>query len=157
MGGDGATGDVGEDGREGVGGMCAESIDLGELVARSAEADLQPFDLPHPALAACFIDPGVQVVPDLDQPGALSRIGAQQGTAEAGVLVDAGCGEGSAACPERNFPSLEMAEELLPFGVGGGAVFLPGTGGPPPGDEGTVRRDDLFGVDRLWGSQILEL
>jgi len=63
-------------------------------------------------LAACFIDPGVQVVPDLDQPGALSRIGAQQGTAEAGVLVDAGCAERPAACPERNFPSLEVAEEL---------------------------------------------
>jgi hypothetical protein len=50
-----------------------------------------------------------------------------QGAAQAGVLVDAGGAERAAAGAGGDLAAFEVAEELLPFGVGGGAVFL---GGP---------------------------
>ena len=47
------------------------------------------------------------------------------------MLVDAAGPVGAAAVAERDPAALEMAEELFPFGVGGGAVFL--AGGEVPG------------------------
>ncbi|MCP3759384.1 hypothetical protein [Streptomyces sp. TBY4] len=42
-----------------------------------------------------------------------------------------------------------MAEEVLPLGVGGGAVLLGGAQGAAAGDEGAVGFDRLGGVDRV--------
>jgi hypothetical protein len=50
---------------------------------------------------------------------------------------------------------LEVAEELVPFGVGGGAVFLAGAQLPPAGDVGAVAVDGLLGVDGLWPMVVL--
>jgi len=63
--------------------------------------------------------------------------------------VDAGCAERPAAGAEGDLALLEVAEEVLPLGVGGGPVLLLGAGGAPAGDEGSVPVDDLLGVDRL--------
>ncbi len=43
----------------------------------------------------------------------------------------------------------EMPKELVPFGVGGSAVFLAGPQGAAAGKEGAVAGDDLCGVDGL--------
>ena len=56
---------------------------------------------------------------------------------------------GSAAVAQGDSAAFEVAEELLPFGVGGGAVFLAGAGGATASDEGAVAVDDLLGIDRL--------
>jgi len=42
-----------------------------------------------------------------------------------------------------------VAEELVPFGVGRGAVFLAGAQFAAAGDERPVAVDDLLGVDGL--------
>ena len=65
------------------------------------------------------------------------------------MFVDAGRGVGTTACPEREFPALEVTEELLPLLVGRDTVLLARTKCPAPGDEGTVPVDHFFGVDRL--------
>ena len=80
---------------------------------------------------------------------ALGRVGAQQGAAQAGVFVDAGGGVGAAAGAEGDLAAFEVAEELLPFVVGGGAVFLAGPQCAAAGDERPVAVDDFFGVDGL--------
>jgi hypothetical protein len=49
---------------------------LVEFLAGAGEADLQPVDLAEPAFAAGFGDASVEVVADLDQPGALCGVGA---------------------------------------------------------------------------------
>jgi hypothetical protein len=43
----------------------------------------------------------------------------------------------------------EVAEEFLPFGVGGNPVFIGRPLRPPPGQECQVGLDGLFGVDGL--------
>jgi hypothetical protein len=73
------------------------------------------------------------------------------------VLVDAAGVVGAPAVAEGDAAALEVAEELVPFGVGRGAVFFAGAGGPAAGDEGPVAADGFLGVDGLWRSQILEL
>jgi hypothetical protein len=51
--------------------------------------------------------------------------------------------------PVATLRSFEVAEELFPFGVGGGAVFLGGPQCPAAGEEGQVGLDRLVGVDGL--------
>jgi hypothetical protein len=63
------------------------------------------------------------------------------------VFVDAGCAVGPAAGTEGDLSVFEMAEELVPFGVGGRAVFLSGPQGSAAGEEGAVAGDDFLGVD----------
>jgi hypothetical protein len=63
------------------------------------------------------------------------------------VLVDARCGERAAAGAGGDFAAFEVAEELLPFVVGGSAVFLGGPQCPAAGEEGKVGLDGLVGVD----------
>ncbi len=58
-------------------------------------------------------------------------------------------GESAAAYSGRDLAEFEMAEEFLPFLVGGGTVFLGGPQGPPPGQECQVGLDRLLRVDRL--------
>ena len=74
-------------------------VDLFEFLPGSDEADLESVDLAEPALVAGFGDTGDQVVADLDEQLALGGLGAYQRAAQAGVLVDAGCGVGATACP----------------------------------------------------------
>jgi hypothetical protein len=66
------------------------------------------------------------------------------------VLVHASGSIGPAAVAHGDPAALEVPEELLPFLVGGGPVFLAGAGRPSAGDEGAVAVDDLLGIDRLW-------
>jgi hypothetical protein len=65
------------------------------------------------------------------------------------VFVDAGGAERAAACADGDFAALEVAEELLPFLVGGDAVFFARAKGPAAGQEGHVRLNRLFGIDGL--------
>ncbi len=65
------------------------------------------------------------------------------------VLVDAGGAERSAAQAGGEFAAFEVAGELLPFGVGGGAVFLGGPQRPAAGEEGQVGLDRFVGVGGL--------
>jgi len=58
-------------------GCCAggEFVELSEFVACSGEADLQAVDLAEPAFTLGFADAGAEVVAELDEAGALSRVG----------------------------------------------------------------------------------
>jgi hypothetical protein len=96
-----------------------------------------------------FGDAGNEVVADLGDAGPLGGVGPEHGAAEAGVLVDAGGGERPAAETGGYLAALEVAEELFPFGVGGGAVFLGGAQGTAAGQERQEVLDYLVGVDGL--------
>lgn len=63
--------------------------------------------------------------------------------------MDAGGAESAAACTDGDFAALEVAEEFLPFIVGGDAVSLAWAKGPAAGQEGHVRLDRLLGVGGL--------
>jgi hypothetical protein len=73
------------------------------------------------------------------------------------VLVDAGGAERPAADAGGDLAAFEVAEEFLPFGVGGGAVFLGGPQCPAAGEEGQVGLDGFLGVGGLWRTQISQL
>src|ERR1700730_5282629 len=78
-------------------GVASALVDLGELAFGPSEADLEAFHLAEPAFPMCLVDAGSQVVEGLDQPCPLAGIGPQHRTAQTGVLVDTGGGEGSGA------------------------------------------------------------
>src|SRR5215475_6275955 len=63
--------------------------------------------------------------------------------------MNAGRVVGAAAVADGDLAAFEMADELGPFGVGGGAVFLGGPQCATAGDEGTVAVDHFLGVDGL--------
>jgi hypothetical protein len=63
--------------------------------------------------------------------------------------VDAGGVVGAAAVADGELAVLEVADELGPFVVGGGAVFLAGAERAAAGDERPVAVDHFFGVDGL--------
>ena len=108
-------------------------VDLRELVVGSGEADFEAFDFAEPAFALGFFDAGDEVVADLGDAGTLARVGPEHRAADAGVLVDARGGERAAAQASGHFAAFEVAEELLPFVLGGSAVFVGGTLRTPPG------------------------
>ena len=65
------------------------------------------------------------------------------------MFVDA-CGfVGAAAVADGDLAALEVADELGPFGVGGGAVFRGGAQRAAACDEGAVAVDHFLGVDGL--------
>ncbi|WP_445520821.1 hypothetical protein [Streptomyces sp. NEAU-174] len=66
------------------------------------------------------------------------------------MFMDAGGSVGAGAGADREFAAFEVAEEVFPLGVGGGAVFLGGPQGVAAGDEGAVGLDGLGGVDGYW-------
>jgi hypothetical protein len=109
------------------GGGPGAAVDLGEFVLGAGEADFEAFGFAEPGFAFGFGDAGDEVVADLGDAGPLGGVWPVQGAAQAGVLVDAGGAERAAAGAGGDLAAFEVAEELLPFGVGGGAVFL---GGP---------------------------
>jgi hypothetical protein len=118
-----------DDGGTAAGG---DFVHLGEFLPGGGEADLQALGVTGPALAACFVDAGGQVVADLGQPRVLGGVGAQQRAADAGVLVDAGSGVGAAY--SAHSPSV-------------GVRYSPAAQRPAPGDERAVGADGFFGVD----------
>src|SRR5439155_14373395 len=131
------------------GAVVGASVDLGELVFCAGEADLESLDLTGPAFSLGFGDAGDEVVADLDEALPLGGIGPEHWASDARMFVDARGAEGSAACTSGYLAAFEVAEELGPFLVGGVAVFLGGSQGPPAGEERQVRLDGFFGVDGL--------
>src|SRR5680860_1149973 len=129
--------------------LCGDLVHLGELASGRGDADLQAFGLAVPALSGGFVDAGAEVGFDLDQAGSLGGVGAQQRTADAAVLVDARGGVGASAGSQRQLAAFEVAEELIPFFLGGGAVLPGGTQRPAAGDERPVAVDHFAGVDGL--------
>ena len=125
----------------------ADLVHLAEFVAGAGEADFESLGFAEPVVLFCFGDAVGEAGADVFQPGALGWVGAQHRAAQAGVLVDAGGVVGAAAVAEGDLAAGEVAEEFVPFGVGGGAVFGGGTQGAAAGDEGPVAVDDVFGVD----------
>lgn len=107
-------------------GPGGELVELGEFLLGAGEADAQSVEFAEPALLSGFGDAVEQVVADFDEPGALCGVGSKQWTAQAGMLMNTRRVVGAPACPERHLAAFEVAEELVPFGVGGGAVFLAG-------------------------------
>ncbi|MES9592304.1 hypothetical protein ACIQGT_39720 [Streptomyces sp. NPDC093108] len=55
-----------------------------QLGGSGVEADLEPFDLAEPAVAAGFADAFAEVVDDLDELFSLTRVDLQDGAADAG-------------------------------------------------------------------------
>src|SRR5215207_3601477 len=85
--GDGTAGDLRDVGHAEVGAGCpgGDLVELVEFLTGAVEADLQAVDFAEPAFSAGFGDAGVQGVANLDQPGALGGIGAQQRAAQTGL------------------------------------------------------------------------
>jgi len=65
------------------GGAACPLIQLGELLPRRVEADLEAFGFAGPAFAFGFADPGGQVVADAFQACALSWVNAEEGASDA--------------------------------------------------------------------------
>jgi hypothetical protein len=105
------------------------------LSSAPARLILRPSASPCQPWRFGFGDAGDEVVADLGDAGPLRGVGPVQGAAQAGVLVGAGGAEGAAAEAGGEFAALEAAEELLLFGVGGGAVFVGGPQRPPFGAD----------------------
>ena len=108
---------------------------MGEFAGGGVEADAESFGFAGPAFTFGFGDAGQEVVADLLEAVPLGGVDAEERASDAGVLVDAGGGTCASAVAECDAAALEVAEELFPFGVGRGAVFLAGPGGPAAGDE----------------------
>jgi hypothetical protein len=129
------------------GGAACPVVELGELGVGGGEADAQALGFPGPAFAFGFGDAVGQIAADLLKPGALGRVRAQERAPDAAVLMLAACSPGTPAVAQGNPAALEVAEELVPFGVGGGAVFFGGAELSAAVDEGAVAVDGFFGVD----------
>ena len=128
-GGYGRGGDVAVGGDAEVDGLGAAGggrVGLGELVVRGGEADLESFGFAGPAFAFGLGDAGEEVVADVFQAAPLGGVDPQERAPDAAVLMDAAGGVCPAAVAERDPAALEVAEELVPFGVGRGAVFFAG-------------------------------
>ena len=91
------------------------------LSSAPARLTLQSFDFAEPAFVFGFGDAGDEVVADLGEPARWAGSGQSMRAADAGVLVDAWGAERAAAGADGNLAPLEVAEELLPFLVGGDA------------------------------------
>lgn len=116
-------------------GSTGHFIELGELVLRSYEADLESFNFAGPPLTFSFGDPGEQVVADLEDAGSLDRRRAKEGAAQATVLMDARSRIGFSALSEGHSTPLEVAKELVPLLVARDAAFLARAETAPAGDE----------------------
>ncbi|MFE7394941.1 hypothetical protein [Streptomyces sp. NPDC057582] len=65
--------------------MMEVLVELGELILRAREADVESFDLAEPAFPLCFGDAVDEVVPDLHEAVALGGVGAKEGATDAGL------------------------------------------------------------------------
>lgn len=126
---DGAAGGIGETGdSQGDRAVAAggDLIHLGELGAGTDEADLQALGLAEPAVGFGFGDTGEEVVPDLLEARSGGGVGAQKRAAQTAVFMDAGSVVRAAAVADGDLALFEVADELRPFLIGRGAVFLAG-------------------------------
>ena len=62
-----------------------EFIELGELLPRGGETDLQALGLAEPAFVLGFADAGLEVVAQVGQPGPLGWVGPQQRAPDAAL------------------------------------------------------------------------
>jgi hypothetical protein len=67
-----------------------------------------------------------RVVPELNEAVPLGRVWPEHRASDPSMFMDAESTEGAGARAESDLSPLEVAEELLPFSVGWGAVFLAG-------------------------------
>src|SRR5262249_9312669 len=124
-------------------------VHLRELGLGAGQAYLQPFGFAEPVARFGFGDAGDEVVADLREavPGGWVR--PQKRAAQAAVLVDAGRVVGASAVADGDLAAFEVADELVPFLVGGSAVFLAGPQCPATGDGRAMPVDHCVGVDGL--------
>ena len=120
----GGVGEAGDAEVDGGGAAGADLVHLDEFGVRAGEADLQPLGLAVPAVGFGFGDAGEEVVADLFEARPGGGIGSQQRAAQTAVFVDAGGVVGAAAVADGDLAVFEVADELGPFLVGRGAVFL---------------------------------
>ncbi|WP_406358583.1 hypothetical protein [Streptomyces sp. NBC_00658] len=62
-----------------------DTVELGEFLLSSGEADLEPFDFAKPAFTFGLGDAGVQVVADVGESGALGWIRSKERASDAGL------------------------------------------------------------------------
>jgi hypothetical protein len=105
----------------------ADLVHLGEFGVGAGKANFQSFGFAEPAVRFGFSDAGDEVVADLDQTGPGLGVRAQQRAAQTAVFVDAGGVIGATAVADGDLAVLEVADELGPFFIGWGAVFLAGS------------------------------
>jgi hypothetical protein len=120
---------------------------LFHLLSGSSQADLQSLDLAEPAAFGGLFDPFVQVGDDLGEPHPLFGIRSEHRAAQTCVFVATRSSVGTCARPKLDAPSGEMLLEFGPLGVGRLAVFLAGTLGAAPGDEGAIVPEHIVLVD----------
>ena len=132
---------------DGFGPAGEGEFDLGEFVVGGGEADPERFGLAGPAFALGLGDAGGQVAADVLQPMFLGGVGPEEGAPGACVFMDATGSPGPSAVAEGKTAAFEVAEEVVPLGVGGSPVFLGRTEFAPAGDECPVAVDRFFGVD----------
>jgi hypothetical protein len=124
-----------------------EPVSLGEFRLCCCEADFQSFGFAGPAFAFGLGDAGGEAVADFLDPVPLGGVDPQEGAPDAAVLVNAARPVCPAAVAEGEPAALEVAEELLPFLVARGPVFLAGPQRPAAGDERPV--DGFPGIGGL--------
>lgn len=89
--------------------VSGQFVHLGELSSRSGQADLETAHLTEPAFASGFVDPGSQVVADLEQAGALAGIGSKHRAVDTGVLVGTRRPKRAGTGADRDLASLEVS------------------------------------------------
>src|SRR6266851_4426004 len=106
-----------------------------------AQGGLDRGDLAEPALVFGLLEPVAQVGADLFQPWYLSWVNPKERAPDASVFMRTRRSIVTAADAERDFPELEMGQELVPFPVGEITVFFAGPLGAAAGDVGPVVGD----------------
>ncbi|WP_190172017.1 hypothetical protein [Streptomyces mirabilis] len=119
-----------------------------ELLGCGGHGGLDHGDVVEPALLLGLLETVGEDGVDLLQPGQLGLVALEEGASDARIFVSARRSVFAATGSESDLSQLEVAEELLPFGVGELTVFVAGPLGAAAGDEGSVMRDHVFGVDR---------
>ncbi|NJP98791.1 hypothetical protein HCN51_56830 [Nonomuraea sp. FMUSA5-5] len=104
------------------GGLAGAVVEVGELGLGSGQADVQAFGLTQPTLALGFGDARQEIAADLLKPWSLGGVNAEERASDAAVLMLAAGAVGAAAVAQGDLAPFEVAEKLIPFGVGGDAV-----------------------------------
>ena len=120
-------------------------VELGNLLLGVGQAALQSFDLAEPTLAFGFQDAREEVVADLDEPRPFGRANVQDGAADTSVLTSTVSSVCAPAVAQGELAALKVAEKLVPFLRGDGAVFLDRPQSPAPGDERSMCLDGIIG------------
>jgi hypothetical protein len=123
---------------------------VGHLFVLPGDVDqalVEPRHLASPASIVRLANPLRRVLLQLDQAVQLRRIDPEEGTAHAGVLVDARRAVRPPAVAEGNFAESEMFLELDPFSSRGLPVLIAGALGSTASEVGLEMPDDLLRVD----------